>query len=97
MEIIFLPPADAELEDASHFYENQLKGLGRQFYNEVTKAIDFIIQYPQAWHKTGQYTRRFMLKRFPYLILYVFEEEKIIITAIAHQHRYPESYLNRME
>lgn len=97
MEIIFLPPADTELEDAIHFYENQLKGLGHQFYTEVVKAIDFIIQYPEGWHKTGQHTRRFMLKRFPYSILYVYEEEKIIITAIAHQHRHPESYLNRME
>lgn len=74
-----------------------MKGLGRQFYNEIVEAINFIVQYPDAWHKTGQHMRRFILKRFPYLVLYVYEEQKIIITAIAHQHRHPKSYLNRME
>ncbi len=96
MEIIFLPPSDKELEEAVCFYEDQLIGLGKQFYAEVTEALEFIVQYPDAWYKIGPHTRRFILKRFPYLVLYIFEKDKIIITAIAHQHRYPKNYLNRI-
>ena len=95
MKMIFLSPAGQELEDAFIYYNDQLPGLGKQFFREVSTAIELIRKFPQAWHKVGKHTRRFLLKRFPYLILYIPEKDKIIITAIAHKHRFPDYYLNR--
>ena len=95
MKIIFLPPADKELRDAVVYYNDQLEGLGNQFLQDVLTAIDFIKKFPYAWHKVGKHTRRFLLRRFPYLILYIPEKNKIIITAIAHKYRHPNYYLNR--
>lgn len=71
MRIIFLPPADKELEDAVVYYNDQLEGLGEHFLQEVSTAIELIKKFPHAWHKIGKHTRRFLLKRFPYLILYI--------------------------
>ena len=95
MKIIFLPPADSELEEAIIYYNEQLQGLGDQFYDEFLVALEFIKKYPQAWQKVGEYTRRYILKRFPYMVLYVPEKDRIVITVIAHQHRHPDYYLNR--
>lgn len=95
MTIIFLPPADKEFEEAIIYYNDQLPGLGDQFYDEVIAAIKFIRKFPRGWQKVGKYTRKCILKHFPYLILYVAEEDKIIITGIAHQHRHPDYYLKK--
>ncbi|NOR44349.1 MAG: type II toxin-antitoxin system RelE/ParE family toxin [Candidatus Delongbacteria bacterium] len=95
MKVIFLSPADTELEDAINYYNDQLHGLGDQFYDEFFVGIDFIKKYPIAWQKVGENTRRYILKRFPYMVLYVAEEDRIIITVIAHQHRHPDYYLKR--
>ncbi len=96
MKIVFLPPAVKELEDAINYYNFQLEKLGDQFYQEFSEACLLIRNFPSIWHKTGKFTRRFVLKRFPYLILFVAEPDKIIITAVAHQHRNPESYIRSL-
>ena len=50
---------------------------------------------PEAWTKTGEHTRRCILKGFPYALLYIVESQEILITAIANLHRDPEHYKNR--
>jgi len=84
MKVIFLPLAEKEFGEAVIYYNDQLRGLGDQFYDEVVASIEFIQKIPQGWQKVGKHTRRCMLKRFPYLILYIIEMNKIIITAIVH-------------
>jgi len=96
-EILFIPPSDKELEDAIKYYNNQLSGLGSQFYQELMEAIEVIQKYPSAWKKVGEHTHKLLLKRFPYLVLYIPEANKILITAIAHQHRRPEYYIERIK
>ena len=72
MKIKFIPPADQELIDAYNYYHNQLKGLEDQFLFEFHKTIEVILKYPNSWKKVGDRTRRAIIKRFPYLILYIF-------------------------
>ncbi|MBC8345374.1 MAG: type II toxin-antitoxin system RelE/ParE family toxin [Candidatus Marinimicrobia bacterium] len=96
MNLIFVHPADKEFIDTYHYYEDQLIGLGDQFLNEFNKSIKIIINHPTIWNKVGKRTRRSLIKRFPFLILYVFEKDTIHITCIAHQHRNPDYYIDRM-
>jgi plasmid stabilization system protein ParE len=95
MTVVFLPPSDREFYDAIEFYELQLSGLGRVFSGEFFETLKFIQEFPNGWKKVGRHTRKCPLRRFPYLILYVVEESRIVITAVAHQHRHPSSYLDR--
>lgn len=96
-EILFLPPSDIELDDAIEYYNDQLPGLGVQFLKELMDAIEVIQKFPTAWKKVGEHTHKLLLKRFPYLVLYIPQEDKILITAIAHQHRKPDYYIDRIE
>jgi len=96
MKLKFIPPSDQELIDAYNYYEDQLIGLGDQFLYEFNKTIKIIIENPTIWIKVGKRTRRALLKRFPFLILYIFEENTIHITCIAHQHRNPDYYIDRI-
>ena len=96
MNIILIPPSDKELEEAIDYYNDQMLGLGEQFYNAFLSSVAYISIAPDVWRKVGKNTRRINIKRFPYLILYVLDGNNILITCIAHQHRNPTYYTNRV-
>ena len=97
MNCKFLYPADIELDEAIKYYNHQLPGLGYRFYQEVSSAIERIRFLPEAWTKVGNKTRRCLLKGFPYSLLSVFDEKGILITALAHHHRNPKHFKDRLK
>ena len=96
MSISLITPADIELDDAIKYYNDQLPGLGEAFYKEFIRTTEIISIFPEAWRKVGPHTRRANVKKFPYLILYVVEGAEILITCIAHQHRNPRHYIEKI-
>ena len=97
MNIVVVPPADLELHEAVDYYNDQLNGLGEQFYDSFLDTVRYIAQTPDIWRKIGPHTRRVNIKRFPYLILYIYDDPDILITCVAHQHRNPSYYIDRVE
>jgi hypothetical protein len=96
LKVRLLTPANLELVEAIEYYDHQLPGLGHRFFQETSTAIERIRLMPEAWTKIGKRTRRCMLKGFPYAILYIIEPGEILITAIAHFHRDPKHYKDRI-
>lgn len=78
-----------ELFDTIDYYELESIGLGKLFYNEVAKAIERIIYYPEVWAKEHKEIRKCLIRKFPYKVLYSIEKDFILVLAIAHQHRKP--------
>jgi hypothetical protein len=96
LRVRFLSPASIELDEASQYYDHQLSGLGFRFFQEVNAAIGRIKLMPEAWTRIGEQTRRCLLKGSPYALHYVAEKDEILITALAHLHRDPEHYEDRI-
>jgi len=97
MNVRLLSPANIELDEAVRYYDAELPGLGFRFFQEVDAAITRIRLFPEGWSKIGERTRRCLLKGFPYVVLYVVERDEIVVTAVAHLHRNPEHYRNRIK
>lgn len=49
MRIDFLDPADAEFIEAIGYYNLQSEGLGYEFAVEIKRAMERILQFPNAW------------------------------------------------
>jgi hypothetical protein len=94
VQLVF--PADSELDEGVRYYNHQLPGLGFRFFQQVDAAVERIKLMPKAWPQVGKRTRRCLIKGFAYALLYVPEPEKILITAVAHLHRDPEHYRDRI-
>ena len=56
MNIILIPPADKELDEAIDYYNDQLAGLGEQFYKSFLDTVGYISQTPDTWRKIGANT-----------------------------------------
>lgn len=95
MRVIFSKYAKQELEDAVHYYELEYLGLGSRFKKEVKKAAVRIAAYPQVWSIERGDVRKCLLHKFPYKLLYAIETNHIFIIAVAHQHRRPDSWIDR--
>jgi len=93
----FLDIAEAELDDAIRWYQTQAQGLGEVFLLEVVAAANRIARYPEAWHLLEQGIRRCRLTRFPYGLIYAIEKDDVLILALAHLHRKPEYWRDRLQ
>ncbi|HET6527487.1 MAG TPA: type II toxin-antitoxin system RelE/ParE family toxin [Balneolaceae bacterium] len=97
MKVVFSKVAKQELDDAVYYYELEFKGLGKRFREEVRKSIVRIIDFPRAWSIMQGDVRKCLLHKFPYNLLYSIEEDHIFIIAVAHQHRRPDYWIDRLE
>jgi len=96
MEIEFVEPASIELDDAIQYYNLQASKLGDKFLDEVISATKLIARFPNTWKRNTTHTRCALLKKFPYNLIYTIFREKIYIIAVAHQHRKPEYWIDRI-
>lgn len=96
MTYSFHPAARSDLNQAVDYYEDCQFGLGIEFLDEVEAAIERIIQYPKAWSKLSRRTRRCLTNQFPYGIIYQVQGDHFRIIAVAHSHRQPDYWDDRV-
>ena len=96
MRLRFLKVAQAELRETVRYYESQAPGMGADFLVEVTAALDRITEFPTAWQKVDAELRRCRVSRFPYGLVYAEEGNEILIVAVTHLLRRPQSWQARL-
>ena len=92
----FLPAAQEEFLDASIRYETQVLGLGIEFILDTEHAVARIAAFPKHGSQFFAGTRRVVLARFPYSIVYEILTEGLLIVAIAHHRRRPGYWRHRL-
>lgn len=83
------PEAQAELDAAIQYYEQRSPGLGIDLRRKVEAGIHRIQAAPSRFMSFSKNTRRLLLRRFPYKIVFIELRENILIVAIAHGKRRP--------
>lgn len=95
MKYFFHESAEAEFDNAISYYESCRQGLGLDFAEEVFASIELIIQYPEAWSAMSKNTRRCLVNRFPFGVIYQVKSNIVYIIAVADLRRRPDYWLNR--
>ena len=96
MKVLFLEAARDDLREAVRYYESVETGLGRSFRDEVRAAVGRIRRLPLAWQAVGDGLHRYLVHRFPYGIIYQIQEDEILILSVAHLHREPGHWKDRI-
>ena len=89
LPVIFHQLAESEMNEASAYYAQARPGLGDAFIAEVQRAIDTLAVSPLAGTEVENGVRWWLVRRFPYSVLYRVRDDHIRILAIAHQKRRP--------
>jgi len=87
--VIIRPDAEVDLADAFSWYEEKRRGLGYDFLLQVEAGLKIIERSPEI-HPVGyKGTRKHLIKRFPYKVIYTIEHETAVVLAVLHGKRSP--------
>lgn len=92
----FHPEARTDFRQAIAWYRSRSPGVATEFRAEVSENIRAISEAPQCWPKHIYGTRRFVLDRFPFSIIYLDDPDVVIIIAVAHSKRRPGYWKSRL-
>jgi len=95
MKVRFLTLAQQELDDAVNWYNEQADGLGKEFLDELDRAVRRSVAFPLSCPEIEPGLRRCLLARFPYGLVYGLEGDTIVVVAVAHLHREPRYWAAR--
>jgi len=95
--IEFHEGASAEYDAAFDWYLERSPDAALRFDAEVDRALAEIIAAPRRWAEGLHSTRRYLLRRFPYILIYREHPSGTIqIVAVAHTGRKPAYWRQRL-
>ena len=77
------------MQQAYTWYEDQRPGLGGDFLLCVEAVLDAIGENPLRFPTTHKRIKRALVRRFPYAIFYIIDDESISVLACFHCKRKP--------
>lgn len=90
------PEAEGDLREAAEFYrEHAGSALSQSLFGEFERSVDILLQHPGLGALWRQGKRRYVMKHFPYSLVYTVSGEEIRILAIAHHSRRPAYWRDR--
>jgi hypothetical protein len=78
-----------DMQETFEWYETQREGLGYEFIKEVENCLSKISLHPEYYIRINDKYRRIKTNRFPYLLVYEIEENKVFIIGVRHESRKP--------
>ena len=87
--------AIAEAKAAYDWYAKRNPTAANAFISELDHAISQIQKCPERWTMHLHGTRRFLLRRFPYAVVYRVAESTIQVVAVTHARRRPGYWKSR--
>ena len=91
----FTQAARGELIEAQDWYEGEVAGLGRRFRQAIDALIERMSDNPHQFPIVFRNVHRALLRRFPYSLFFVVEDDALIVIACFHASRDPSHWQKR--
>jgi len=88
--------ASEDVFESYLWYEKQKLGLGEEFLEELDRCKESILLNPETYQIIYEgRVRRFLVKRFPFIILYLLEGDKVIVLSVFNTNQSPKKWKKR--
>jgi plasmid stabilization system protein ParE len=94
-EIVVRREAQFEVQEIFQQYEDKSDGLGFEFLRSLDASLQSVRRNPLAYQTIYKEIRRVLLRKFPYALFYIAEENRIVVIACLNQSRDPINWLRR--
>jgi plasmid stabilization system protein ParE len=91
-ELIVRPEAERDLRAAHDWYDEQVRGLGEEFLRSIDAVFASMRRHPEAFPIMHEDVRRALVRRFPYAVFYVVENDRIAVLAVLHMRQDPSDW-----
>src|SRR5882724_4375803 len=92
----FHPVAESEYLGILEWYQERSSTAASRFEIEFDRALQTVRDAPHRWPVYIGGCRRYILHQFPFLIVYAPLESHTVVLAIAHAHRCPGYWRDRI-
>ena len=90
--------AEAEFYSIVTYYRQFDPALSSDFIQEFDQAVQRLLDFPQAGSPYLHGTKRIILRRFPYSIVYkIYTDNVIVAFAVMHMKRKPDYWKERLK
>ena len=89
------PEAEDDMREAFRWYENQRYGLGWEFLECIEDVFDRLRDMPEIHPPTYRNVRQALVRRFPYVVHYVIESDRVSVIGVFHGRRDPNAWKSR--
>jgi len=89
--------ASRDVKAAVAWYQKRSPKAALDLIGELHQAVETIRKAPDRWPAGKNNTKRFLLWRFPFSIIYSEQESVITVWAVAHGSRRPEYWAPRLK
>jgi plasmid stabilization system protein ParE len=93
--LIIEPLAEADMNEAFAWYEQQESGLGDKFKSALNLVLQQIARFPESCPKHFG-ARRAVERKFKFNVIYEYAEETVFVTAVVHGSRDPSVLKSRI-
>jgi plasmid stabilization system protein ParE len=92
----FHPAARREFQAADDWYAARSPEASAAFLAAISDALQNVTSSPQRWPGYLYGTRRFVLQRFPFSVIYLDDPDQVRVIAVAHAKRKPGYWKRRI-
>lgn len=85
--VVFRPEAQREVQEAFDWYEERGDGLGQEFLRAADACLSVVLRNPSAFQAVHREARRALMRKFPYALFYLVEDDVITVLACFHVKR----------
>jgi plasmid stabilization system protein ParE len=93
--VFFTADARADLDDALSWYRTHAREVVLQFRDALRAVVSRISDNPKQFPASPHQTRRALLRRFPYLIIFRETRTAVYVVAVFHTSRDPKTWQRR--
>ena len=93
--IVFRRIAKREMDESIAWYESQREQLGLELAIEIDRTLQNVSRNPKQFPLTRGEVRQALLRRFPYGVHYVVEDNLVVVLAVFHVKRNPSQLEDR--
>jgi plasmid stabilization system protein ParE len=88
--------AQKEINEAFEWYFKRSPKAAEAFLSEIGASVAQIASHPQFYPVYTRNTRRRILEKFPYSVIFQEKDEVILVVAVAHAERRPGYWRGRI-
>jgi toxin ParE1/3/4 len=94
--VVLLAAARRDVATAYEWYEQERPGLGARFIASLDTCLKTMQAAPAMYPKVVSDCHKAIVRQFPYIVFYRAEEARIVVFAVMHTSRAPESWQTRL-
>lgn len=88
--------AKQDILSASKWYAQQSEGLNIKFIQEFEITLNIILKNPKTYKRIYKHFRQASLHKFPYVIIYEYLENIVVVYSLFHTKRNPKKKIKRL-